>query len=41
MKSSENVIVITKEKPLCEETYFGVASTVKNAENSSGKNILT
>lgn len=32
MKSGENVIVITKAKPLCEETYFGVASTVKNAE---------
>ena len=32
MKSGEQVIVITKFKPLRHETYFGVASTIKNAE---------
>ena len=26
------VIIITKARPLGEETYFGVASNIKNAE---------
>ena len=26
------VIIITKARPLREETYFGVASNIKNAE---------